>query len=105
MVAVVHKNKTPVADILLKIRSLGRGELNQLMTTQIAKGALEDFVAAEGNDVFNCIYRKRCILNQGIEEVRGHTLVYVPVTRLILQSRKKELFAVHHPVRLLFNAC
>ena len=57
MIAIIHKNKTAITDILLEIFPLILGELDKFMTTEITERAPENLPAAERDNVFLRINR------------------------------------------------
>ena len=70
------------------------------------KPSAKYFRAAEGHDVLLSINRQRCVLNERVEYVNGHALIYVPVARFILKAgeEKLTLIARHIPTSNLTDA-
>ncbi len=54
------------------------------MTAQVAEWAPEKGVAAEGHNILLGVDRQRGVLDQRVEDVGRHPLVYVPIAGFIL---------------------
>ena len=96
MVTVVGKDESPILYISTEMLPLLGIELYQFMTADVTKRVLEDVGAIQVDDLFLQIDREGGIFYQGIQQIGGHPLVGVPVSRLIPQSCKCELFHLIH---------
>jgi hypothetical protein len=96
VIAVVRKDESTVVDISPKMFGFLRVELNQFVAADITKWVLEDVGAIQVDNLFLQVDRERCIFNQRIQQIGGHPLVGVPVSRPIPQSCKCELFPLFH---------
>ena len=96
MIAVVHKHKAAIANIFFKILPLFGRELNQLVTTQIAKGTAENFITAQGHNVFLRVDLQGGVFNQRVQHIYGHPLINIPISRFVLQSCKEEFAVIWH---------
>lgn len=84
MVAIIHKHKSAMFNILLEVSSFLLVELHKLVTAQITERILKQFIAGQINDPFFQAERNGGVLQQRIQHVRRHTLVSIPVTGLVL---------------------
>ena len=86
VIAIVGEDKSPVADIFMKVGAFEGIELYELVPADIAKRVLKDFVAFEVDDLFLEVDGDGRVFDEGIEKIYGHPLIGVPVSRTIAQS-------------------
>lgn len=96
VIAVVRKDKSPVLYISMEMLSLLGIELYQLVTADVTERVLEDVRAFQVDDLFLQIDWEGSVFYQGIQQVGGHPLVGIPVSRPISQSCKCELLPLIH---------
>src|SRR5690606_12527311 len=84
MVAIIHKHKSTIFNILLEVNSFLLVELHKLVSAQITKKILKQFIAGQINDPLFQAERNGGVLQQRIQHVRRHTLVSIPVAGLVL---------------------
>jgi hypothetical protein len=104
MIAVIHQYETSVRYILVKIPPFIRGELHQLVPAEITKRTTKNVIASERYDILLCINLQSCVFDEAVENVRGHTLIHIPITGLVLQACEKEfVIGDHHWKTLLYR--
>nr|GEU28510.1 hypothetical protein [Tanacetum cinerariifolium] len=86
VVAVVHEHEAAALDVALQVLALGRRELHQLVTGEIAERRLQHLRVGQRHDVLHGIDAQGRVLDQRIEHVARHAHVHVPVARLVSQA-------------------
>src|SRR5687768_3045623 len=95
MIAIVNKHKTSVLNISLEVCAFLSRKFYELMTAEVTKRTAENFIAAQRNYILLRVDLESGIFNEGVEQVRRHALIHIPVTGFILKACEEEPVISH----------